>query len=43
MGVHFDEDEVTTNAAADMTITNEANGAPGGIVGFKLEFWQVAC
>merc|ERR1712066_52578 len=43
VGVNFDNNEgatLTTNAMAD---TNEQSEAPGGIVGFKLKYWQVAC
>lgn len=43
IGVHFDAGELNSAAAASMYDDNEFAGAPGGIVGFKLEYWQVAC
>ena len=36
-----DGDEVSATAGDHMT--DEINGAPGGIVGFKLDFQQLSC
>jgi len=43
VGVNFDSQEYNTVAAASMTILNEFQGAPGGIIGFNLAYYQVAC
>ena len=46
VGVDFDSNErdsYTAIAAADMTTLNESNGSPGGIIGFKLTYYQIAC
>ena len=40
VGVHFDKDEICTAAAGN---TCEWDKIPGGIVGFKLYFWQNSC
>ena len=38
IGVYFDGDEVTEDAAADMAQTNEQGKIPGGIIGFSLTY-----
>ena len=44
LGVHFDDFEKDGGDGADaMDILNEQSGAPGGIQGFKLQFWQQTC
>lgn len=44
IGVNLDSDEATgATKAKEMTNANEQNGVPGGIVGFQLEYFQVAC
>ena len=44
VGVDFDANERENSAvAANMATLNEQQGSPGGIVGFKLTYWQVAC
>ena len=43
VGVNFDSNEVCTVSTASMTTLCETNGDPGGIVGFKLIFFQGAC
>ena len=44
VGVDFDSNERENSAvAAEMATLNEQQGSPGGIVGFKLTYWQVAC
>ena len=40
VGVKFDETETCTIAAGN---TCEWDTIPGGIIGFKLIYWQVAC
>ena len=40
VGVKFDETEICTAAAGN---TCEWDTIPGGIIGFKLIYWQVAC
>ena len=42
-GVNFDDDEIATSAGTDKAKVNEAMILPGGIIGFKLYYWQVAC
>ena len=42
-GVDFDNAERDSIVAADMTTLTEQNGSPGGIVGFKLTYFQVSC
>ena len=37
-----DGDELATGGA-NMATTNEGNGAPGGIVGFSINYVQQAC
>merc|ERR1719223_618866 len=41
IGVNFDNNEANVGAKAEST--NELSGFPGGIIGFKLTYWQVAC
>ena len=41
LGVVFDGSEVST--ADTNSITSEAKNHPGGILGFKLQWYQVAC
>ena len=43
VGVNFDSNERDSVSTADMTTLNEANGAPGGIIGFKLTYFQISC
>jgi hypothetical protein len=44
LGVNFDSNEVTgTDAAIAKDAERESSGAPGGIIGFKLTYYQVAC
>jgi len=43
VSVHFDNNEQNTATAADMATLNEFQGGPGGIIGFKLHYWQVSC
>ena len=40
VGVKFDETEICTSAAGN---TCEWDTIPGGIIGFKLIYWQNAC
>ena len=43
VGVNFDAGEINAIVDASMAEKNEFQGAPGGIIGFKLTYWQVAC
>merc|ERR1711990_940065 len=44
VGVDFDANERDNSATTKSKATlNEQQGSPGGIVGFKLMYWQVAC
>ena len=43
VGVDFDNHEQDSSGAADKSTLNEANGSPGGIIGFKLTYYQIAC
>jgi len=43
VGVNFDNSERDSIVTADMTTLTEQNGSPGGIVGFKLTYFQVSC
>ena len=43
VGVDFDNGERDSIVAADMTTVTEQNGSPGGIIGFKLTYFQVSC
>merc|ERR1712172_51045 len=43
VGVDFDNHEQDSVSTADMTTLNEANGSPGGIIGFKLTYYQISC
>merc|ERR1719330_1215133 len=43
VGVDFDNNERDSIVAADMTTVTEQNGSPGGIIGFKLTYFQVSC
>ena len=44
VGVNFDSNEVTSiSVAADDANTRETSEFPGGITGFKLIYFQVAC
>merc|ERR1711971_1366301 len=43
VGVNFDNAERDSIVIADMTTLTEQNGSPGGIVGFKLTYFQVSC
>ena len=38
-----DADEVNTNAGATQADVNEQSVAPAGIIGFSLNFNQIAC
>ena len=41
VGVNFNNNEADTGT--DAATTGELNEAPGGIVGFKLNYWQGTC
>ena len=44
VGVSFDSNEVTgTNIADAKSIARETSEVPGGITGFQLTYFQVAC
>merc|ERR1711997_1040231 len=43
VGVDFDNGERDSIVTADMTTVTEQNGSPGGIIGFKLTYYQVSC
>merc|ERR1719491_2758191 len=43
VGVDFDNGERDSIVTADMTTVTEQNGSPGGIIGFKLTYFQVTC
>ena len=43
VGVNFDNNEQDSVGTADMTTLTEANGSPGGIIGFKLTYFQISC
>jgi len=43
VGVNFDNTEVCTANTADTAIVCEQSIFPGGITGFKLNYYQVAC
>merc|ERR1711971_1003251 len=43
VGVDFDNNERAAAAIASMSQTYEQQGAPAGIVGFKLTYFQVSC
>merc|ERR1711935_653487 len=43
VGVDFDNNERDSIVTADKTTTTEQCGSPGGIVGFKLTYFQVSC
>merc|ERR1719219_145850 len=44
VGVHFDSNELTDDAVVNgMATTQESSEGPGGIIGFKLIYYQVAC
>ena len=43
VGVVFDNTEMTADQVAAMADMNEQSEAPGGIVGFMLNYWQRAC
>merc|ERR1719400_37935 len=44
VGVDFDANERDNSVvAAEKATLNEQQGSPGGIIGFKLTYWQVAC
>merc|ERR1739838_741834 len=43
VGVDFDNGERDSIVTADMTTLTEQNGSPGGIIGFKLTYYQVSC
>merc|ERR1711971_679632 len=43
VGVDFDNHEQDSVSTADMTTLLEQNGSPGGIIGFKLTYYQVSC
>merc|ERR1740129_2169665 len=43
VGVDFDSNEQDSSGAAIAVNTDDANGAPGGIVGFKLTYYQISC
>ena len=41
-GVTFDQDE-TTSASATDAARNEFTVEPAGLLGFKLDFFQISC
>lgn len=43
VGVNFDNNERGVASTASMTDLYEQQGSPGGIIGFKLTYWQVTC
>ena len=48
VGVDFDSNEQDSYAIAgtpaiNAVTLNEANGSPGGIIGFKLTYYQISC
>ena len=43
VGVNMDNTETTTTAGDDKGDVNEESKFPGGIIGFNLRYWQVAC
>merc|ERR1711997_332402 len=43
VGVDFDNAERDSIVTKDKTTTTEQCGSPGGIIGFKLTYFQVAC
>ena len=43
VGVDFDNNERASIVTAVMTTLLEQQGSPGGIVGFKLTYFQVGC
>ena len=43
VGVNIDNTEVHTAATADMAQLGEQSRFPGGIIGFKLTYFQRAC
>merc|ERR1712038_957820 len=43
VGVKFDDNEVHTAATADTANVGEQNAFPGGIIGFKLTYFQRSC
>ena len=43
VGVNFDNAERDSIVDADMTTVTEQNGSPGGIIGFKLTYYQISC
>merc|ERR1719362_677338 len=43
VGVDFDNNERDSIVTADKTTVTEQCGSPGGIIGFKLTYFQVSC
>ena len=43
LGVDFDNNERASIVTAAMTDDIEQQGSPGGIIGFKLTYYQVSC
>merc|ERR1739847_156883 len=43
VGVDFDNAERDSIVTADKTTTTEQCGSPGGIIGFKLTYYQISC
>jgi hypothetical protein len=43
VGVNFDNNERASIVTAVMTDDIEQQGSPGGIIGFKLTYFQVGC
>ena len=41
--MNFDDTEIASIAGDAKANTNEMSELPGGIIGFKLDYWQVAC
>ena len=43
VGINFDANEAAIGTGVMATDTNEQVDFPGGIIGFKLNYWQLAC
>merc|ERR1711974_436769 len=43
VGVNFDTNEAANDEADEMATIQEQSMFPGGIVGFKITYWQMPC
>ena len=43
VGVDFDNNERDSIVTKDKTTVTEQCGSPGGIIGFKLTYYQISC